>query len=162
MPGSLPLPVERAMTMDPDGSTLRANTNSGVAELQVFLDELEESDLMNVVAAGWTVSAVLAHLAFWDRWVENRWRLFESVGVRDDLPDNLVDLINATAESQWLALSPSSARELAVSAAKSVNKTIQGLDPKAVIMALNTNRLHMLDRSRHWEAHMTEVRRSLE
>ena len=147
--------------MEPNEPTLQAKTKGGAADLRSFLSELEEADLTAVVTGGWTVSAVLAHLAFWDRWVVERWDSFQRTGSLDDLPDTIVELINAAAEPLWLALPPATARVFAVTASESVNETIQALGPAAVHMALETGRLHMLDRTRHWNAHMTEVQHSL-
>jgi hypothetical protein len=142
------------------GATLQANTKKAFAELQTFLSGLDEGELTKVVDGGWTVSTILAHLAFWDRWVENRWRLFKANGAFDDLPD-MGDLINPTAEAQWMALPPSSAKQLSEAAAESLNRTIQSLDATAVAAAVDTGREHLVDRSRHWNEHMDQLRRTL-
>lgn len=142
-------------------ATLQANTSSAYAELRAFLDGLTDSDLTKAVGDGWTVSTVLGHLAFWDSWVENRWKLFDADGAFDDFPDNVADLLNKTLEPQWLALQPAAAKRLASDAAESLTARIQSLDDAALSTAIDTGRSHLIDRSRHWNEHMDQVRRSL-
>jgi hypothetical protein len=40
--------------------------------------------------------------------------MFERASAFDDLPDNIADLVNETAESLWLAVPGAPARELAM------------------------------------------------
>lgn len=74
------------------GPELIVRTHAGARELHEFVAALSDSDLRTVTSGGWTVSAHLAHLACWDRWVDTRWRMFERAGVFDDLPDTIADL----------------------------------------------------------------------
>lgn len=130
--------------------------------LRALVTRLSEAELQRPLAAGWTVAATLAHLAFWDRFVLERWEQYDREGAFLDLPDRLVDLVNAAMLPQWLALAPRRAAELALTEAEAGDRRIAGLAPEAVQAALATNRLAMLDRSRHRRAHLDELERALE
>ena len=147
--------------MEPTGSELVARTKAGVRELREFVAALADDDLQRVVPGGWTIGAQLAHLAFWDRWVDTRWRLFERTGAFDDLPDSIGDLVNETAEPLWLVMPGALARELALGSAERVSRTIEALDATAIDSALMTGRPAMLDRTRHWHPHLIDIRSAL-
>ena len=147
--------------MDAQGAELVERTGAGIERLRASLAVLSEGDLRRTVHGGWTVAAVVAHLAFWDGWVETRWRMFAQAGSFDDLPDTIADLVNSAAEPVWLAVPGGAARDLALAAADRVHGAIRGLDARAVAAAISTNRPAMLDRTRHWDAHVAEIRQSL-
>lgn len=68
---------------------------------------LGEDDLARPVGPGdgWTVAALLAPLAFWDRFVLARWeRRLRDGGPIAPLDDGLLDLVNAAGLPKWLAL----------------------------------------------------------
>ena len=108
---------------------------------------------------GWTIGAVLAHLAFWDRWVLARWDRYERDGAIEDLPDGILDLANAAGLPGWLALEPARAAAMALAAAEEVDRRIDGLPPAAVAHALATGRPTMLDRSLHRGPHLDAIDR---
>lgn len=122
---------------------------------------LDAESLGREVAGDWTAAALLAHLAFWDRWVIARWEQYDRDGEIEALPDGVLDLINAAASAQWLALQPAEAVDLALEAAEAVDRRIAALPPAGVDHALATGRGTMLDRSRHRTAHLDEIERSL-
>ncbi len=87
--------------------------------------------------------------------------MFERAGAFDDLPDDITDLINETAEPLWLTVPGALARELALVSAERISRRIQALDSQAIDAALKTGRPTMLDRTRHWHPHLTEIRSAL-
>ncbi len=110
---------------------------------------------------GWTAPAVLAHLAFWDRFVIARWDRYESVGTLEPLPGFYQDLVNDSALPLWLALGPATAAGQAVEAATACCERIASLPPAAVETALSSGREWMLDRSHHWAPHLDELEAAL-
>ena len=124
------------------------------------LTEAGDEALRGKLADGWTVAATLAHLAFWDRWVLERWDRYARDGAFDDLPAVVTDLTNAAGLPGWLALEPARAAALALEAAEAVDRRIAALPAAAIADAVATGRPVMLDRSLHREAHLDEIERA--
>ena len=57
-----------------------ARNDASRQRLAARLDDLTANELLTPVEAGWTVGGLLAHLAFWDRLVLERWALAEREG----------------------------------------------------------------------------------
>lgn len=125
--------------------------------LDAFLDRATEEMMGRKLANGWTVSAVIAHLAFWDRWVVARWDQYDRDGAIETIPDNVLDLGNAAGIAEWSAFSPTQASKLARAAADTVDRRIAALSPAAIAHAQATNRPAMLDRSIHRDPHLDEI-----
>ncbi len=129
--------------------------------LRHLVANITDEGLQQPVGGGWTVAAVLAHLAFWDEWVRARWDQYARDGAIEDLPDGILDLANAAGLPLWRALLPRRAAELALAAAEEVDRRIETLAAEAVAHALSTGRPAMVDRSLHRGAHVDEVERVL-
>ncbi|MEW6059897.1 MAG: maleylpyruvate isomerase N-terminal domain-containing protein [Actinomycetota bacterium] len=129
--------------------------------LRALAEGADEGDLQSPLGDGWTVAAVLAHLAFWDGWVRARWDLYARDGVIEDLPDGVVDLTNAAGLPQWLALAPRRCAELAVDEAEAVDDLIARLPLTAVEHVVTTGRSAMIDRSLHRSSHLDDIERAI-
>jgi hypothetical protein len=129
--------------------------------LRDLVARLDDEALQRPLDGPWTVAATLAHLAFWDRWVQARWDRYERDGAIEDLPDGVIELANAAGLPQWLALAPRRAAEQALAAAEEGDRRIARLAPEAVRHAMATGRRSMLDRSLHREPHLDEIERQL-
>jgi DinB superfamily len=140
---------------------LLANTKAGVARLRAVLRGLSDAELGMSPGSGWSVAATLAHLAFYDDWVAERWRRWLEVEAFQDLPDDITELVNASGERGWATAEPRLARTAAVEAADAVTKLIEGLPSAALEDAIRTGRERMLDRSVHWNAHLDEIEATL-
>jgi hypothetical protein len=125
--------------------------------LRALGSRLLAGDLTPQLTGGWTPSAVLAHLAFWDRLVLARWNLYFRDGVIETLPDTHTDLVNAAGMPLWLDLPREAAVAEAIEAADQVVERITTLSPAAVDVALATGRQAMLDRTFHWTPHLDEL-----
>jgi hypothetical protein len=100
-----------------------AQNDSERARLQALVSRLSDAQLGRPMPAGWTVAAVLAHLAFWDQRVLSlleRWEGSPSA-VPPTLEDRHVDWINDATKPLLLALDPRRAAELALSIAAAVD-----------------------------------------
>ena len=131
-------------------------------QLAALVARLSDGQLAHPLAGDWTVAAVLAHLAFWDRFVLARWQQ----SLRDEtaitpLDDGLLDLINAAGLEQWLAVPPRAAADSAVAAAEALDRLIESLPPGAVQDARDRGLRHVLDRSEHRREHLGELERAL-
>ncbi len=143
-----------------DSTELVDATKRGLRRMETVVTSLADEALGRALENGWTVAATLAHLAFWDRWVEARWTRFARTGAFDDLPDDVADLVNEAAMAGWHAVPAREAVRLCADAAASVTRTIERLSPRHVDAAVQTGRLFMIDRTRHWCPHLDEIERS--
>ena len=135
-------------------------TVHGLRRMQTLVTSLSDDSLHRVLANGWTVAATLAHLAFWDHWVEARWDHFSRTGSFHDLPDDIADLVNEAAMAEWHALPPRETVRLCLDAAVSVTHRIERLSSPHISAAVETGRLAMVDRTLHWYPHVDEIDRA--
>jgi hypothetical protein len=129
----------------------------GVARLRRLVQSLDESDLSREAGHGWTIATELAHLAFWDRLVAERWNHFDRTGRFVDVSDTLLDVINAAGLAQWRQLPARAAAEGAVEAAEACIAQISSLSESAIQKATATGRQFMLDRTLHWNPHLDVI-----
>ena len=140
-------------------------SNAGELErLRSIVSQATEHDLGQALSNGWTISATLAHLAFWDRLVLARWEDAEKRG--DLLPpvldDAVQDLVNAAAIHQWRLLPARIAGLEAIRAAEAVDAFLVRLTPAALSVAIVASRPALIDRSIHRREHLDEIGRLLE
>ena len=130
--------------------------------LAALVARLSDEELGRSLGGGWTVAAVLGHLAFWDRFVLARWEQ----SLRDEttispVDDGLLDPINAAGLEQWLALPGREAARQAIAAAETLDRLIETLSPAAV-QAVRDRGLHrLLGRSAHRREHLDDIERAL-
>lgn len=105
---------------------------------------------------GWSASAILAHVAFWDRLLYQRWRSTLRYGRRfpDPIPDGLEDLINDSAAPVWSALSPADAAGEANAAAEELDTFLVGVPDDVVAELRITGKSRLVDRSFHRREHI--------
>jgi len=122
-------------------------TRLGADELALEIDET------------WTIAALFAHLAYWDRLVEARWKAAETAGTATPigLDDELVDLINDAAVPAWRIVDPRRVGALVGTAAEDLDGLIAALPAASVDGVLAEGRPRLLDRSRHRELHLATI-----
>ena len=105
---------------------------------------------------GWSASTVLAHVAFWDRLMYQRWRTTLRYGRRypDPIPDGLEDLINDSAVHVWSAVSPEVAAAEATAAAEELDAFLAGVADDVVAELRITGKSRLVDRSFHRRDHI--------
>jgi DinB family protein len=115
-----------------------------------------------VLPGGWTATALLAHLAFWDSFGAARIEKYKSDGKPMEFgSDVLTEFINAAGLAQWTMTPAGAAAELAVNAAATIDRLIEGLPQEKLdgIRAMNLPRV--LDRSLHRKEHLDQIDRAL-
>src|SRR5690349_19473476 len=95
------------------------------ARLREICSRLGAASSKPTLANGWTTAAVLAHIAFWERFTVSRWRLLTGAGKRPWRMPDFLDLINEVALPEWSALSLSVASRLALEAADAADQVIR-------------------------------------
>lgn len=137
------------------------NNAASRQRLRKLVSSLDDASLQLTVGEGWTVAALLAHLAFWDQSCLVRWDRYTQGGRLDEIPDAVIEIVieivNEANKPAWLALPGRKAADLALNAAAEVDARIEGLSNDAVRHAVEHGRRYMLDRSGHRTSHLDEI-----
>lgn len=138
---------------------VRANDESR-ARLHTVISRLDRGRLATNVMEDWSASALLAHLAFWDRFTLRRWQSRLAGNVVPDIGP-LADVLNDAALPMWTALPSETAMREATAAADSVDAFVAALAPEAVAQALAEGRPRWVFRSEHRREHLEQIERAL-
>lgn len=144
------------------GQTDYLEQNSiGREQLQALVNRLTEEQYSTTVGDGWTVAAILAHLAFWDLRVYHlisRWKV-EGIGRSPIDMDN----VNDAMKPLCLAIPGFEAGKLALSAAVAVDQELASLPENLVneIKALVETGKFRLNRSLHRREHLAQIYEAL-
>jgi hypothetical protein len=138
---------------------VRANDESR-ARLRALVERLDRAELTRSPMQGWSVSALLAHLAFWDRFNVHRWRS-RLAGTQLPALDALDDLINDAALPGWNALPPEVAARDALASAEEGDAFVAALTPEITVRWLAEGRPRSLYRSEHRREHLDDIERAL-
>ncbi|MGH7305437.1 MAG: DinB family protein [Candidatus Rokuibacteriota bacterium] len=133
------------------------------ARLRALVDRLSDGELTRSLDAGWTVGAVLAHLAFWDQRALILIERWEQEGLRATPPsidEKDVDWINDSAKALCLALPPRAAARLAVAVADAVDRRVASLSDELVAANAAGGRPINLSRAEHRREHLDEIERA--
>jgi hypothetical protein len=151
------IPEEDAMSIFEE--LIRDNAQ-GNASLKRLAEKLSDEDLRTPMEAGWTVSAVLAHLAFWDQRAITLIEKWKEEGVGDSAID--VDVVNEATMRLCLAIPPRKAAELAITVADEIDRLICDLNPEMVQAILMRGATVKLNRADHRRTHMNEIEGALQ
>jgi hypothetical protein len=131
--------------------------------LAEIVGRLTSDDHAREVMPGWTIGALLAHVAFWDRLVIERWT--RAIADGDTIPvslsDDLSDLINDASLAQWSAMPGPLAGREAIAAAEAVDSYVEGLEEARVAAAEQAGLARLIDRSRHRAEHLDAIEAAL-
>jgi len=112
--------------MEKDRSYVEANRRS-LDRMATFVETATDDDLRTEMPAGWTVSAVLGHLAFWDQRVQVVLDMVEEGVKPPPYDEGSVDWINDTAKRFLLAMEPRALAGHAVEIATSTDDRVAHL-----------------------------------
>jgi hypothetical protein len=134
------------------------NTDSR-QRLETLVKQLSDEDLARSTDYGWTVAALLAHLAFWDHRMSVILHRWQEQGFDESPIDSAA--VNDALKVICHALEPRTAAGLAVSAAEKVDAEFETLSDEFVkqieqhIEATSTQ--FRMNRSLHREAHLNDI-----
>ncbi len=119
---------------------------------------LSDEKMKTPVGEHWTVSIVLAHLAFWDRRVmyvldktEQDGKLFiPEIGI----------FVNDLSLPLWAAIPPREAARIAIETAEALDRRLETF-PAALLEEINTYNKRWVDRSLHRGEHLDEAAAAL-
>ncbi len=129
------------------------------AHLRRTVGTLSEDDLRLPMEAGWTVSAVLAHMAFWDQRAIILINLWKKNGVGPSPMDT--DVVNDTTRRLFLAIPPRQAAELAISLADEIDALIASLTPEMLEEIQSKGTTVNLRRAKHRRNHLEDIEKTL-
>jgi hypothetical protein len=139
----------------------RVENNRERERLKALVDRITDEELKLIIyKEGWTVAAMLAHLAFWDQYglaVLRRWKqegVQASAWARGSTDSNAV---NDGLLPLALAMPPRVAAALAVSAAESVDREIAASSPDFIKAIEALDQPFRLNRSLHRKLHLDEI-----
>ena len=135
-------------------SFIQENTESR-KNLEDFVRRLSKDDLRRPDASGWTVAALLAHLAFWDQRVIVLLRRWKENGVDASPVD--ANAVNDALKPLCLALDPAAAVELCLSSAQEVDAELEVIDSKLVQEIQDSPNHFRFNRSLHRSDHLNEI-----
>ena len=124
-----------------------------------FVRSLSVEQLNQPMEAGWTVSAVLAHMAFWD---QRALILIEKWGKEGIGPSPVdTDVMNEVTRPFLLAIPAQQAAEIFISSAEAVDSKIASLDPTFLEEIETTGKTVLLNRAKHRRTHMKDFEKVL-
>lgn len=133
--------------------------DSSRERLGALAARLTAADLSRPVEDGWTVKALLAHLAFWDRYARTVLMMWQAAGFKP-IP-SVADIINTAAIAGWRQLPDAFVTTDVVTAAEAMDAAIASL-PAALIQAItDANVSRFIDRSIHRIEHVEQIERVL-
>ncbi len=124
-----------------------------------LVNQLSDEQLTHPMPAGWTVAAVLAHLAFWDQRALVLLEKWDREGIGPSPIDT--DLVNEVMRTLCLAIPPRQAAQLAIDCAARVDHTIERLSPQMVANVEQRGGTVHLKRADHRRTHLGEIERLL-
>jgi uncharacterized damage-inducible protein DinB len=149
------VPVDRSYVAENDAERER---------LRALARRLSDQDLARPMDAGWTVAAVLAHLAFWDQRIVVLLDQWERKGASWTPPleeARDVDWINDAAKLLCLALPPRVAAELALAVAETVDRRVAAVSDAIIEANARAGAPLNWRRAEHRREHLDEIERAL-
>lgn len=127
--------------------------------LETLVPSLSDEDLARSTDYGWTVAALLAHLAFWDHRMSAILRRWQEEGL--DPSPNDMNVVNDALQVICHAIEPRAAAQLAISAAKKIDAELDVLSAERTQQleehAAATETQFRMNRSLHREGHLNDI-----
>ena len=134
-----------------------AENNSSRLRLERLANSLTDEELGQAVPSGWTVAALLAHIAFWDQRVVALLRRWKEQGLDESPVDS--DAMNEAIKPLCLALNPRKAVALCLSSAAAADAELETVSPE-LLAQIQTNPTHFrFNRALHRNDHLDEIER---
>jgi hypothetical protein len=131
------------------------------ARLTRFVDKCSDADLARALPAGWTVAAVLGHVAFWDQRILTLIDAWDRGTAPSSIRGEDVDWTNDAGKPFLLALPPRKLAQMAVAIADAVDRRVAGLSDDRVAKNAAAGSPLSLDRAAHRKEHLDEIERVL-
>lgn len=140
---------------------MNENNQAETNRLKELATRLTDEQMLTPMPAGWTVAAVLAHLAFWDIRAIKLIALWRQNGVTYSALDT--DVINEVTRELFIGLPPRTAAQIAIAQATTLDQVIAGLgaEPDFVEQIRTVGKNVILERYHHRRKHLGEIEQVL-
>jgi hypothetical protein len=142
-----------------DDVAIDGRNRASVDRIAALGSRLSDAEMTAVIDAPWTAAGLLAHLAFWDRFVFERWGLAAERDERTPMSvdDGVMNRINDASLRQWMSIPPGAALEECLAAATELDRLIAGLDAAIRAEVAAEGRERLVDRSLHRGEHLRTI-----
>jgi hypothetical protein len=127
--------------------------------LEMLVRRLSDEDFSLSTDYGWTVAALLAHLAFWDHRMSAILRRWQEEGLDPSPIDMMV--VNEVLKVICHAFEPRTAAELAISAAEKIDGELENLTLEQIKQmeehAAATDTQFRMNRALHRDGHLNDI-----
>jgi hypothetical protein len=139
-----------------DTTEIPERNRGSLDRLRALGDRLSDEDLSRTIDAPWTAAGLFAHVAFWDRFVLERWKLAAERGDRSpvSVDDAFMERINDASLDQWMVIPPRTAVEHCLAAAAAVDAYLDGIGEDVRMELVAEGRRRLVDRSVHRGDHL--------
>jgi len=138
-----------------DRAYIKQNAKS-TERLAKLVKSLTEKELKLVIyKEGWTIAAALAHIAFWDERRRLVLKVWKKKGVKPIV--HIDDIVNDILIPFLLAIPVRKAAELAVTAARALDKDLAALSPRMVKAVEALDDEVALNRADHRNSHIDKI-----
>lgn len=135
------------------------DNNSSRERLASFVRGLSEADLARTNAEGWTVAALLVHLAFWDQRMLVLLRRWQREGVGEAPVDP--DMINDSLRPIALAMPSQTAIALCLESAEAIDTALEQMSTELYEEIAAAPIHYRFNRSLHRHDHLGEIEQLL-
>jgi hypothetical protein len=139
-----------------------AENEAQLTRMRDLVESMSDAELAEPMEAGWTVAAVLGHMAFWDYrivTVVDRWGA-DGKGAPPDAPgssDEEADWINDAGKPILLALPPRVAVTVALDAATQADERVAALSDDLLATNARTGLSINPSRAEHRREHLDDI-----
>ena len=123
--------------------------------LEMLVSGLSAEELGRTNPDGWTVSALLAHLACWDQRHLHLIRRWRAGGIDDSPVDSTA--VNESIKPLCLGLPPRAAVALCLSSAAAINAELETVSPELMAAVEASPNHYRFNRSLHRNGHLDEI-----
>jgi hypothetical protein len=142
-----------------DKQSIVSENNAGHEALVRLAARLTDEELARPMESGWTIAALLAHLAFWDARAVLLIEKWQREGIGPSPADT--DIVNDAARALCLAIPARAAADLAVKNSAEVNRSIETLSPEMIERIQEIGSAVHLIRYEHKRVHMEEIEQAV-
>jgi hypothetical protein len=139
-------------------SIIDENANSR-GRLAIFIQRLTDEELNHPMDAGWTVSGILAHIAFWDQRAVVLLRKWKQDGIAPSPIDT--DIVNEATRQLCLSIPPNIASHLVLTSALEIDREIEQLGAETLEEVETTGKTVRLNRALHRGEHLAQIELAL-
>jgi hypothetical protein len=143
-------------------TTILQNNEKSLARMQAIVGSLDDRTMRLSVEEGWSISAVLAHLAFWEHSFLTRCDAFHDQGEFVTIDEDTERLINKTSLPLWRSIPGRIAANMALEAATATTIATAAITTDLEHHLTDRQCQTLLDHSQRRNAHLDAIEGVLE